>query len=244
MFVAISQYTRGLLLKAGVEPARITIIRPGIDLDRFSPLADAEPVRARLPCHDLVMLTVCQLSMKKGVDTTIAVLPELRKSFPGLIYVVVGSGNDLARLQALAKSSGVSDIVVFLGRVSDSELPAVYAAADVFAMPTRLDESRGDVEGFGLAFLEAGSQQVPAVGPICGGSSDAIQDGVTGYLVDPFDPVALRVRIQQLLGDSALRRRMGEAARRFALQPTDWSPVLTATRFGRAGPRPRRTFLT
>ena len=115
--------------------------------------------------------------------------------------------------------------VHFAGRIATERLADLYAAADVFVMPTRVGDD-GSVEGFGIVFLEAGSQGVPVVGPRLGGSEDAIVDGETGFLVDADDPADIARRLLELLRDPALRRTMGAAGKRRAFEPTDWSPAL------------------
>jgi phosphatidylinositol alpha-1,6-mannosyltransferase len=177
-----------------------------------------------LPAHDRVLLTVSRLVHKKRIDRIIALLPELLREFPGLVYVVAGDGDDEPRLRQLAKDCGVSERVVFLGRVSDEQLPQVYAAADVFVLMTDAAEDRGEVEGFGIVYREAGSQGVPAIGPITGGSASAILDGQTGYLVTSDQELLTRIR--QLLLQRELRQSLGAQARSLALRPTDWSPLL------------------
>jgi phosphatidylinositol alpha-1,6-mannosyltransferase len=225
-FVSISRFTKGVLVKAGIPPERIVIIKPSIDQERFGRQGDGVSIRARLPAHDLILLTVCNLTEKKGVDRVIEVMPRLKKRFPGLLYVVGGSGADLPRLQKLAYENKVADRVIFLGRVPSESMVDVYASANVFIMPTRLDLRQGSVEGFGIVFLEAGAQGVPVIGPNEGGSADAIIDGVTGYLVNPNDHQDIENRIIELLNNPALRRRLGEAGKKQAFEHRDWSPLL------------------
>jgi phosphatidylinositol alpha-1,6-mannosyltransferase len=228
LFVAISQYTKGILMEMGVPPERIVIIHPPIDRDRFSRAGNGSMIRADLPPHDLILLTICRLEKKKGIDRIIELMPRLMKQFPGLLYVVGGEGEDLPRLQMLAARCGVSDRVVFLGRIPGDQLADVYAAGHVFVMPTRRRPKYGESEGFGIVFLEAGSQGLPVIGSSQGGCADAITDGVTGYLVDPNDLNEIESRVSELLSNPDLRRKLGEAGRRRAFEPTDWSPLLEA----------------
>jgi glycosyltransferase involved in cell wall biosynthesis len=215
-FIAISEYTRDLLVRAGVPPSKIGIVQPPIDFERFASKNDATSIRAALPPHDLVLLTVSRLVYKKRIDRVITLMPTLLREFPNLLYVVVGEGEDGPRLRELADRSGVSDHVAFLGRVADDQLPLIYAAGDVFVLVTDLAEDRGEVEGFGIVFREAGSQEVPAIGPRTGGPGCAIQDGKTGFLVAQDDELLARLR--QLLHDRVLRHRFGAAARALALR--------------------------
>lgn len=224
LFIAISHYTRDVLIDAGVPPEKVVIIYPPLDQERFSEPGDVASIKEMLPPHDLMLLTICRLSPKKNVDQIIQLMPKLKQRFPNLLYVVGGYGPDLERLQLLAKQRQVEDSVIFLGKIPEDKLVNLYAAADVFVMSTRPDSNR--VEGFGIVFLEAGSQGVPVIGPNIGGSEDAIIHGETGYLVDPYDPDDIENRIVELLSDPNLRHKLGEAGKKRAFRPSDWSPLL------------------
>jgi len=129
---------------------------------------------------------------------------------------IAGAGRDRRRLERRAKGR-----VKFLGRVSDADLPALYACADVFAMCCR-DRWRGrEAEGFGIVFLEAAACGVPAVAGLSGGSHEAVADRETGFVVAPRDVGATRDAIIRLVGDRELRDRMGDAARRRAVAAFD-----------------------
>ena len=222
--VAISEYTRGLLVAAGVPAERIALVRPPLDRERFARSGDGSAWRAGWPAHSHIVLTLCQLWPNKGVDRVLEAVAALLPEAPDMLYVVAGGGPDRERLESLAGRLGVRERVVFTGRVRAEALPDLYAAADVFVMPTRADHD-GSVEGFGIVFLEAGSQGVAVIGPREGGCADAIRDGISGFLVDPDDPADIAARLRTLLADPQLRRRMGEAGRARAFEPTDWSPV-------------------
>jgi phosphatidylinositol alpha-1,6-mannosyltransferase len=97
--------------------------------------------------------------------------------------------------------------------VPDADLPALYAAADVFVMLCRDRWGGLEAEGFGIVFLEAAACGVPAVAGRSGGAHDAVVDGETGYVVEPRDVDAASAAIGRLVGDDALRARLGAAAR-------------------------------
>ena len=153
-----------LLQDIGVEASRIHVIHPGVHTQSFcaSPEA-AQRVRQK---HHLgaapVLLTVGRMQRRKGQDMVIQALPHIRQSMPQVKYVMVGTGEELASLTTLVQELGVQDSVVFAGSVPDQELAAYYAACDVFIMPNR--EIDGDIEGFGMVYLEAGAAGKPVIG--------------------------------------------------------------------------------
>jgi glycosyltransferase involved in cell wall biosynthesis len=131
---------------------------------------------------------------------------------------LAGGGRDRERLARRAARAGLGDRFHLLGRVADEDLAAVYACADVFAMCCR-ERWRGlEAEGFGIVFLEAAASGVPAVAGRSGGAWEAVEDGTTGYVVDPLDAGAVAAALRCLLADPALRRSMGAAARARAEQ--------------------------
>lgn len=220
--VTISQYTRGELIRLGVDPARIVMIYPGVDATRFQPDGEArQRIRAR---HDLddrpVLLTVARLIPRKGHDQVIEAMPLILQQVPEVAYLIVGSGPAEEHLRTLAQSRGVAERVIFAGAVSDEDLPAYYNAADLFLMPNR--EEGGDVEGFGIVFLEANACGKPVIGGRSGGAVDAVTDGETGYLVAPYSSEAIAEAVVRLLTDSALARRMGERGRERVQREFSW----------------------
>ena len=129
----------------------------------------------------------------KGVDEVIEVLPNLLQSFPDLVYMAAGSGEDLPRLQRKAEAMGLSDRVFFPGQISEAEKVDYYNLADAFVMP-------GQGEGFGIVYLEAMACGVPVVGSVLDGSREALQDGRLGVLVNPRDLASVEAGIRQALG--------------------------------------------
>jgi glycosyltransferase involved in cell wall biosynthesis len=157
-----------------------------------------------------VVTSVGRLVPRKGFDLALRSLAGLRADFPELVYVLVGDGPERTRLEALANELGVASNVRFLGAADDLTKWASYHIGDVFVMPNRLLGGQ-DFEGFGIVFLEAALAGRPAIGGRNGGVPDAIEDEVTGLLVDPEAPGELRHALHRLLADPALRTRFGRA---------------------------------
>lgn len=226
LIIANSHNTADQVRKFGVKSDNITVIHPPVDHQRFHLDVDANPVLREygLRGHK-VILTVARLFPRKGIDTVIRALPHVKEEILDVVYLVVGEGPDRQRLERLVGTLGLGDHVVFAGSVSDAELPAFYAACDVFVMLSRTIETDGEIEGFGIVYLEAGACGKPVIGGASGGVQEAIEDGVTGLIVDPQNPSATARAIVRLLRDESLARTLGRHGRRRACQPADWTPL-------------------
>jgi phosphatidylinositol alpha-1,6-mannosyltransferase len=155
-------------------------------------------------------------------------LPRIAHAISQIHYVIVGTGEELSYLQALAQSLGVAKRVTFAGEVSNQELAAYYATCDLFIMPNR--EIDGDIEGFGMVFLEAGAAGKPVIGGRSGGTDDAIVHEVTGLRVDGTNIEAIATAVVSLLTDPAKAKSMGDAGRRRVEQEFTWEAVVERTR--------------
>ena len=225
--IANSLNSRQLLVDAwGVPESKVHVVYPGVDTDRFRPDVDGRALRARVAADgDVVFLSVGRLQRRKGHDMVLRALAQLRQAVPNARYVIVGDGPHQSQLQTEAAALGVADLVHFAGPASAAELPAWYAAADVFVMPNRTDGV--DFEGFGIVFLEAAASGLPVIGGLSGGVPEAVDDGVNGRLVD-----GARVdQIQEARADFArsrdLRRRFGAAGRERAMRRFSWERAAT-----------------
>jgi len=167
-----------------------------------------------------VYVSVCRLLEKKGVDHAIRAFAGIAATHPDSRYLVVGEGPYRANLEAIARSCGVADRMVFTGAVADADLVDHYVLGDVFVMPNRR-LANGDTEGFGLVFLEANACGLPVVAGSDGGSSDAVQDGVNGLLVDGHQVASIRAAMLALYRDAGLRARL-RAAGLAAAAAADW----------------------
>ncbi|MEV1293817.1 glycosyltransferase family 4 protein [Pseudonocardia sp. NPDC049635] len=211
----VSRWTRDRIAAAFGPDAALEPLPPPVDTDRFAPdpAARAE-IRGRYGLGASPTVTcVSRLMPRKGQDTLIAALPLLRRRVPGTRLLLVGGGPYRDRLHRLAARHGVSEHVVFTGRVPAEELAAHHAAGDVFALPCRTHLGGLDVEGLGIALLEAAATGLPVVAGDSGGAPETVQEGVTGYVVRGREVAALVDRLAELLADPARALAMGRAGR-------------------------------
>lgn len=209
------------LLRTGIEGKKIYKISPGLDGDVFFPDAGGAAMRERYGLGDeIVVLTVARLVQRKGHARVMRALATLRAEVPPFRYVIVGRGPMEAELRDLAATLEMEDRVIFAGFVADGDLNFHYNMADIVAMPNT--EELGDVEGFGMVFLEANAAGKPVIGGRSGGTAEAVADGVTGFLVGSEEEAELEGVLRKLMLDDEMRKRMGLAGLRRAHEEFDW----------------------
>jgi phosphatidylinositol alpha-1,6-mannosyltransferase len=209
----VSQWCDDELRGAFGPGPRYERLSPAVDPAAFHPGVSGRAVRDRYALGDRpVVVTVSRLVERKGQDTLVRVLPELRRRSGDVSLLVVGDGPHRGALEDEARRLGVVEHVVFTGQVADAELPAHYAAGDVFAFPTR-ERRRGlEVEAFGIVVIQAAAVGVPVVAGRTGGVPDAVGGPDTGILVDPHDDAAVVDALAGLLTDPVRRAAIGHAA--------------------------------
>ncbi|MHB1246455.1 MAG: glycosyltransferase family 4 protein [Sulfuriferula sp.] len=227
--IANSEFTRDELLKMDVNPARITLIYPGVDVARFRPGLACDDLRQSVGVGAVgkLILSVGRLSRRKGFDQVIKSLPALVQVGLDVQYTLIGIGEDQDYLLDLARKHGVAERVHLLGHVSADDLPRWYNACDVFAMPNR--EINGDTEGFGMVFIEAAACAKPAVAGLAGGTGAAVVDGATGLRVDGTQLAMVEKALQQMLQPGNAPVVMGQAGLTRALNDFSWEVVARKT---------------
>jgi phosphatidylinositol alpha-1,6-mannosyltransferase len=166
---------------------------------------------------------------RKGFDTMIRAAARLARTRPKLVMAIGGTGREAGHLQRLADELGAP--VRFLGRVAHDDLPQLYGCVDVFSMLCRSRWSGLEQEGFGIVFVEAAACGIAQVAGDSGGAAEAVEDGVTGIVLDDPDNIqAAADAYARLLDDDDLRASMGAASRRRAIG--EFSYDLLAARLG------------
>jgi glycosyltransferase involved in cell wall biosynthesis len=205
--------------RLGRLPARTRLIYGGADPERYAP----GPEQRREG-----VLFVGRLTPHKGVDRLVQALPA------GVPLTLAGTfGHDRGFVSRdfprLLSRLGEGKDLRIISPVADAELPLLYRRAAVHVLPSVFDTCYGDHEPtpelLGLAVLEAMASGTPVVASRLGGLPEVVQDGVTGFLVEPGNVPALRERILEVLGNPLLAARMGRAARELALERFTWDAV-------------------
>ena len=223
----LGEYTRRRIGPAltSAAAARMVRLTPGVDAELFRPDADGASVRARYGLGERpVVVCVSRLMPRKGQDTLIGAFPALKRRVPDAALLLVGGGPYRKKLQEMAAVSTWVDDIVLTGSVPWAELPAHYAAGNVFAMPCRTRRRGLDVEGLGIVYLEASATGLPVLAGDSGGAPDAVVPGETGWVVPAGPGAAADVveRLVNVLEDDDLRRRTGEAGRQWVRQEWSW----------------------
>lgn len=196
----ISYYCRsqGMIFAPTDKWNRMHIIHCGVDPTLFNLVSHQEPGKR--------LLYVGRLAAVKGLPILIDCLAALKASHPDIMLTVVGDGSDRAELESMTARLGLKENVKFVGYQSQAEVRKHMEQTDVFVMSSF-------AEGLPVVLMEAMAAGVPVVASQIAGVSELVEEGVSGYLVPPGDPVSLAERIKTLLADSQLRAKLGAAGR-------------------------------
>jgi glycosyltransferase involved in cell wall biosynthesis len=192
----------------GLRAGSVDSVPNGVPVERVDPTTPVAP--------SPVIGSLGRLTEQKGYDLLVRALPEL----PGATAVLVGDGPERFTLEKLASELGVAERLVIIGWVPDAR--RYLSTFDIFALPSRW-------EGMPLGIIEAMQSGVPVVASDVGSVVEVVSHGETGYVVAPEDPHDLQDRLQSLLADPAMRRRMGERGRLVALER--FTDVVMARRY-------------
>lgn len=213
--VAVSEFVRQSLLDAGLPEESTFSVLNAVDVSALQPGVGRDDVRAEFGIAEAqpVIVTVCRLFAEKGPEELIRATDRIRQTLPDVRLLIVGEDNDWRQEYRQHLERVVDDLdlrahVRFTGRRPD--VPALMAAADVFAMPSF-------EEPFGLVFGEAMAMERPVVALDNGGTREVVEHGRQGLLSERGDIDALVDNLLTLLQDPALRQKMGEDGRRRVL---------------------------
>ena len=227
MVTAVSRWSARRVERAVRGRCPVELLYSGVALDSYHPGVDGAAVRARYGLTGLpVCVCVSRLVPRKGQDRLIRAWPEVVARVPDAQLLLVSGGPDEARLRRLAAAGPVAAQVHFTGEVPWAELPAHYAAGDVFAMPCRTRWFGLDVEALGAVYLEAAAVGLPVVAGRSGGAPETLVDGVTGLLVDGSRSGQVARAVAELLGDPQRARAMGAAGRRRVEAEFAWEAIV------------------
>lgn len=219
-----SAYTKSLLQEMGLSMGKTHIVNPAVDPKEFYPDQKPNYLFRKYGLKDhKVILSVSRLVPHKGHETVIRALPKVCRQIPRLKYVIAGTGHHRTYLKELVKDLNLEPYVIFADFVEDSDLRDYYNLADVFIMLSQTRERFCQVEGFGIAFLEANACATPVIGGKSGGVEDAVLHGQTGSVIDPFSVDDCADTLIQYLENPELAAARGKAGRLKVERELNWT---------------------
>jgi glycosyltransferase involved in cell wall biosynthesis len=208
--IAVSAALGARLVALGADPARVTVLRNGVDLGQFRPAPDRAAARAALGLTGPTLLSVGHLIDRKGHDRVIAALAMLP---PSVGLLVVGEGPRKAALRSLAALLGVAGRVRFLGALPHADLAAVYGAADVLVLASAR-------EGWANVLLEAMACGTSVVASPIAGNDEVVREDAAGVIAAENTPAALAAAVSAVLDRAPTRAATRAFAEKFGWEET------------------------
>ena len=220
----LGEFTRKAISRPISDSARASMVKiaPGIDTDHFAPVDSTDLKRSLGLTEKKIIVSVGRLVHRKGQDVLIAAMPEILREIPDAHLLLIGEGPYRQYLETRVKKLQLDSHVTFIGRISYTDLPRYICLGEVFAMPARSRLAGLEVEGLGIVYLEASACGLPVIAGNSGGAPDAVQEGVTGFVVDGRDAQTVAQSISELLAAPQRARQMGLAGRAWIIKEWRW----------------------
>lgn len=225
--IAVSEFTRKKILDNFNTPlSKLAVLPNGVDYNYFTPNRKTDYLRDRYGLDGKkIILTLARVNPRKGHDVVIKAISKIKDNLGDVVYLVSGPYNELymTELKQQVKDLDVGRHVYFSGYVENSEMVDHYNLCDIYVMQSRY--LKGDSEGFGITFLEANACEKPVIGGNSGGVPDAIEDGHSGFLVEPEDAEMLSQKLLFLLKNEEKALQMGVNGRKRVIKTYNWSAI-------------------
>ena len=220
----LGEYTRQMISRPLTQSAKSAMIKiaPGIDTDHFSPKNSANLRQSLQLSQKKVIVCVARLVHRKGQDKLIDAMPSILESISNAHLLIVGQGPYQSKLVKRVKKLGLEESVTFVGRINYEKLPEYICVGDLFAMPSRSRFGGLEVEGLGIAYLEASACGLPVIAGSSGGAPDAVVDGKSGVVVNGTDITAIAKTVIKFLRDPEGSRQMGQFGRNWVVEKWRW----------------------
>ena len=220
----LGEYTRQMISRPLTQSAKSAMIKiaPGIDTDHFSPRNSANLRQSLQLSQKKVIVCVARLVHRKGQDKLIDAMPSILESISNAHLLIVGQGPYQSKLVKRVKKLGLEESVTFVGRINYEQLPEYICVGDLFAMPSRSRFGGLEVEGLGIAYLEASACGLPVIAGSSGGAPDAVVDGKSGEVVNGTDITAIAKTVIKFLRDPEGSQQMGQFGRKWVVEKWRW----------------------
>jgi glycosyltransferase involved in cell wall biosynthesis len=205
------------------KTTRIEVIPMGVNLKSFNMKKKSNFLKRNFKAKDIILF-VGRLAEKKGLEYLIKAMPDVIRKFRNAKLLVIGKGPTENKLKQLTKKLNLDRKIIFLGKMSNEQLPKYYASSDVFVGPSIITKS-GDTEGLGIVFLEAISSGIPVIGTNVGGIPDIIKNNKTGLLVEQKNSKELSKAIIKMISDNKLRKKLQYNAYQHIKEVYNWKNI-------------------
>lgn len=223
--ISNSNYTKDLAVNLGCPEDKIHVINLGSDISQFFPKDSVSEIKEKfnIPKNHKIILTISHLVSRKGNDMVLKALPKVLEKFPNLTYLIGGRGEYQRELEKIVIKKNLSSYVCFLGLIKNEEINDIMNSCDIFVMPNR--EEKGDVEGYGIVFMDANACGKPIIGGRSGGVTDTIIDGKNGVLVDPYSVDDISKNIIYLLENPEYANELGQNGLNLVRNERNWNII-------------------
>jgi len=218
--IAVSQVTANQVKDLGVPPEKVEVIPNGVNLEKFNP--KVKSIKKNLGIkEDRIVAFFGRVWKVKGVEYLVKAVPLVVNKISNVKFLIVGEGPQKESLMKLAEDLGISEHVMFHAPIDYPKMPAYIKASYCVVLPSLM-------EGLPVTALEAMACGVPVVATRVGGTPEVVKDGENGFLLKPGRPELIAEKVIQLLKDEKMRKRMGEAGRKF-VEKFDWDIIANRT---------------
>jgi len=200
---------------------KISVLHPGVDASLFVPSAADDEFKQQMGWQGRkVIITVGRLQARKGQDMMLRAIALLKQQFPDILYAIIGRGECLESLNALALELSINDHVQFLTDVSDAQMIQCYQQSNLFILPNRTIGH--DIEGFGMVLVEAQACGKPVIAGDSGGTKETMLVNQSGLVIDCTDAQSISNAVTKQLADPECSEQMGKIGRKHVESELDW----------------------
>lgn len=218
----VSEFTKQKLLELGADPNHISIISPATDITQINQNNVVERLKREYGLYNKnILLTIGRLVHRKGHIHVLKSLKTVLKQLPNTVYIIGSDGPCRNELESFIKQNNLVKNVILVGTIPNDKLASYYRLADIFVMPTTEPEN-GDLEGFGIVYLEANAFGRPVIASRIGGVEDSVVHEQTGLLINSDNVTELSEAIIRLLTDKKLAERLGNNGYQRVISSFNW----------------------
>ena len=204
------------------------VISPGVDINRFYPQKKIPNLRKILNISesDIFILAIGKFIPRKGFEYLIKAFNIIvnQRKITNIKLRIGGRGPLKKKYETMIKKYALNDCISFLGYIKDEEIPSYFTEADIFVLPSIVDD-RGDTEGLGVVLIEALACRTPCIASNVGGIMDVLNDGINGFLVKQKNDVDLAEKVLKLANNKELRIEMGKNGYKFVKKIFNWNSI-------------------